>query len=168
MALKAFLIGLLVALVQFFLGLVFSVTALSAGLSLLDRLTRGYEEWELIKKGNVAVGVLYGMVALSIIIIIEPSLVATVLAVHAAMLEAAWLAFLLHLLVFVIALLMAVLSIYTSLRVINSITADVDEFGAIMKGNVSMAVLVGCMVLGVSFVIRTAIIYLVAALTAAM
>jgi hypothetical protein len=44
----------------------------------------------------------------------------------------------------------------------------VDEFNAIMKGNVAMAALVGCMVLGVSLVTRTAIAYLVAALTAAI
>jgi len=168
LVLKTFLVGVLVALVQLFLGLVFSVSAISAGLTLLDRLTKEADEWKLIKKGNVAVGVLYGMVTLSLIIMIEPSVLATVTSVSGAIMAGAWLAFVLQLLTLVIALLLSVLMIYTTLRVVDGLTADVSEFGEIIKGNVAMAILTGSMVLAVSLVLRSGILYIVTALTGAI
>lgn len=165
MNIAAYVSEVLVALLQLFLGFIFSIFAISAGISLLDRLTKGYEEWELIKKGKTSVGILYGAVVLSIIVIIEPVLVATVLSVHPAIFQGAWVSFGLDLLALLIATLVSIFSIYTILRVINSMTADVDEFGEIMQGNNAMAILIGSMVFGISFVIRYAIMYLVAALT---
>jgi len=161
----AYVSEVLVALLQLFLGFVFSISAISAGISLLDRLTKEHEEWELIKKGKTSVGILYGAVVLSIIVIIEPVLVATVLSVHDAIFEGMWIPFALDLLALLIATIVAIFSIYTILRVINSMSVDVDEFGEIMQGNNAMAILIGSMVFGISFVIRISIMYLVAALT---
>ena len=168
MSVSAFVSGIIVALLQLFLGMVFSITAIYTGLSLIDRLTREIDEWGLIKKGNAAAGVFFALVVLSLILMIEPSISATVLSVHDAIMSGMALAFVLHLLVLVVAFLVSVLSIYTTLRVIDAMTADVSEFAEIKKGNVAVALVTGATLLAVSLVVRTAILYVVTALTSAI
>ena len=165
LSVSTFVTGLLVAALQLFLGMVFSISAVYSGMFLLDCLTREVEEWALIKKGNTAAGVLYAIVVLSIIIMVEPSLLATVISVHDAIVNGAVLTFVVHLLVLVIALLISVLSVYTILRVIDSMTPDVEEFAEIRKGNVAVALVTGAVLLGVSLVVSSAIKLVVVALT---
>jgi len=168
LSVSAFVSGIIVALLQLFLGMVFSITAIYTGLSLIDRLTREIDEWGLIKKGNAAAGVFFALVVLSLMLMIEPSISATVLSVHDAIMSGMALAFVLHLLVLVVAFLVSVLSIYTTLRVIDAMTADVSEFAEIKKGNVAVALVTGATLLAVSLVVRTAILYVVTALTSAI
>jgi uncharacterized membrane protein YjfL (UPF0719 family) len=164
----SFVSGLIVAVVQLFLGMVFSITAIYSGLSLVDRLTRDIDEWALIKKGNTAAGVLFALVVLSLIIMMEPSIESTVASVHGAVFKGAILGFAVNLLLLVVAFLVSVLSIYTILRVIDAITADVSEFAEIKKGNVAVALVTGASLLAASLAVRVAILYVLAALTSAI
>jgi uncharacterized membrane protein YjfL (UPF0719 family) len=164
----SFVSGLIVAVVQLFLGMVFSITAIYSGLSLVDRLTRDIDEWALIKKGNTAAGVLFALVVLSLIIMMEPSIESTVASVHGAVFRGAILGFAVNLLLLVVAFLVSVLSIYTILRVIDAITADVSEFAEIKKGNVAVALVTGASLLAASLAVRVAILYVLAALTSAI
>ena len=70
-----------------------------------------------------------------------------------------------NVLILVIALLIAVLSIYILLRIIDAITVDVNELKEISKGNVAVALITASALLAVSFVVRTAIEFLVTTLT---
>jgi uncharacterized membrane protein YjfL (UPF0719 family) len=155
--------GVIIALLQLFVGFAFSVSAVYVGLSLVDRLTKSMHGWKKIQKGNVAVGVLYAAVIFSIVIMIEPSIISTVLTLNSS--TDVLYTFAANLLVLVIALLIAVLSIYILLRIIDMITIDVHELEEISKGNVSMALITGSALVAVSFVVQTAISYLVSALT---
>jgi uncharacterized membrane protein YjfL (UPF0719 family) len=155
--------GVIIALLQLFVSFAFSVSAVYVGLSLLDRLTKSLRGWERVKKGNVAVGILYAAVIFSLVIMIEPSIISTVLTLNTS--SNALYTFAANLLVLVIALLIAVLSIYILLRIIDMITVDVHELEEISKGNVSMALITGSALVAVSFVVQTAISYLVSALT---
>src|SRR3989338_729903 len=59
------------AFFKLFLGLILAIGSIYLGTNLLDRLTRDVDEWKEIKRGNFAIGILFGGVILSIAIIIE-------------------------------------------------------------------------------------------------
>jgi uncharacterized membrane protein YjfL (UPF0719 family) len=161
---EKFLIEIFIAILQLFVGFAFSIAAVYVGISLLDRLTRGTNEWDRIKKGNMAVGILYAAVIFSLVIMIQPSILATVNSFNNSG-ENVMYQFSAHLLILVIALLVAVLSIYILLRIIDMMTVDVDEFKEIHKGNTAMALITGAALVAVSFVVSEIIANLVKVLT---
>ena len=158
--------GLIIGLLQLFIGFAFSVSALYIGISLLDRLTKGLDGWKQIQKGNVAAGVLYAAAVFALVWMIEPSIISTVLSINLSSANVMFM-FAANILVLIISLLVAVLSIYILLRIIDTMTVDVSEIKEISRGNVAVALVTSSALLAVCFVIRTAIEFLVAALTLA-
>lgn len=158
-----FLYGVLIALLQLLVGFAFSVAAVYVGISLLDRLTRGMKGWEKIKKGNVAVGILYAAVIFSLVWMIKPSIES--MASFDTSAGSIMYGFAAHGLILVINLLIAVLSIYILLRLIDMMTVDVNEFKEITSGNVSMALITGSALVAVSFVVSAILGYFIRVLT---
>ncbi|HLF06589.1 MAG TPA: DUF350 domain-containing protein [Thermoplasmata archaeon] len=69
--LVAAVIVLVVGIVQLIVALGLAIAAIYMGINLLDKLTKGIEEVEELKKGNVAVGIIIASVVLSISIVIQ-------------------------------------------------------------------------------------------------
>ena len=158
-----FLAGLFITLLQLFAGFAFSVSAVFIGITLFDKLTGGTREWDLIKKGNLAAGVLYAAIIFSLVLMIQPSIESTVMSISATGNVLYY--FAANVVVLVISLLIAVLLIYILLRIINMMTEDVEQMKEIHKGNVSVALVTASALLAVSFVMQIAIKYLVTKLT---
>ena len=59
------------AFIQLILGIVLAVGAIYLALYILDKLTKGIEEFEEIKKGNVAVALMMGGVIIAVAVIIQ-------------------------------------------------------------------------------------------------
>ncbi len=59
------------SIVQLILGIVLAIVAIYLALNILDKLTKGIEEFEEIKKGNVAVGLEMAGVIITVAIIIQ-------------------------------------------------------------------------------------------------
>ncbi|MCX6686689.1 MAG: DUF350 domain-containing protein [Methanoregula sp.] len=59
------------ALVQLILGIVLSIAAIYLALNILDKLTKGVDEFEEIKKGNVAVALEMAGVIIAVAVIIQ-------------------------------------------------------------------------------------------------
>jgi uncharacterized membrane protein YjfL (UPF0719 family) len=81
---KALSVGLLsvdgllaigVAFIQLILGIVLAVGAIYLALNVLDKLTKGIEEFEEIKKGNVAVALMMGGVIIAVAVIIQSGVI---------------------------------------------------------------------------------------------
>jgi len=81
---KALIVGILsvdgllavgVAFVQLILGIVLAVAAIYLALNILDKLTKGVEEFEEIKKGNVAVALEMGGVIIAVAVIIQSGVI---------------------------------------------------------------------------------------------
>ncbi|MCQ8893587.1 MAG: DUF350 domain-containing protein [Methanolinea sp.] len=81
---KALSVGLLsldgitaigVAFLQLILGIVLAIGAIYLALSILDRLTKGVEEFEEIKKGNVAVALEMAGVIIATAVIIQSGVI---------------------------------------------------------------------------------------------
>jgi uncharacterized membrane protein YjfL (UPF0719 family) len=59
------------AFVQLILGIVLAIAAIYLALNILDKLTKGVDEFEEIKKGNVAVALEMGGVIIAVAVIIQ-------------------------------------------------------------------------------------------------
>jgi uncharacterized membrane protein YjfL (UPF0719 family) len=59
------------AFVQLILGIVLAIGAIYLALNILDKLTKGVDEFEEIKKGNVAVALMMGGVIIAVAVIIQ-------------------------------------------------------------------------------------------------
>jgi uncharacterized membrane protein YjfL (UPF0719 family) len=63
------------AFVQLILGIVLAVAAIYLALYILDKLTKGLDEFEEIKKGNVAVALEMGGVIIAVAVIIQSGVI---------------------------------------------------------------------------------------------
>ena len=64
------LLAIGVAFIQLILGIVLAVGAIYLALNVLDKLTKGVDEFEEIKKGNVAVALMMGGVIIAVAVLI--------------------------------------------------------------------------------------------------
>jgi uncharacterized membrane protein YjfL (UPF0719 family) len=68
-------LALLASLLQLILGILLAIVAIYLALYILDRLTKGVDEFEEIKKGNVAVALMMAGVIVSTAIIIQSGVI---------------------------------------------------------------------------------------------
>jgi uncharacterized membrane protein YjfL (UPF0719 family) len=66
---------LIAAIIQLILGIILAIVAIYLALSVLDRLTKGVDEFEEIKKGNVAVALMMAGVVVATALIIQAGVV---------------------------------------------------------------------------------------------
>ncbi|MDD1704637.1 MAG: DUF350 domain-containing protein [Methanoregula sp.] len=64
-----------VALIQLILGIILAVGAIYLALNVLDKLTKGIEEFEELKKGNVAVALEMAGVIIAVAVIIQSGVI---------------------------------------------------------------------------------------------
>ncbi|WML66671.1 MAG: hypothetical protein METHP_00115 [Methanoregula sp. SKADARSKE-2] len=64
-----------VALIQLILGIILAVGAIYLALNVLDKLTKGVEEFEELKKGNVAVALEMAGVIIAVAVIIQSGVI---------------------------------------------------------------------------------------------
>lgn len=158
MALDTAIVSVLAAIVQLVVGLALAMGAVYIGLKMFDRLTKGIDEWDEIKKGNVAVGILLAAVIISIANVVQSG-VGSLLANLGSTsdLGDAAAAFGLGLINLAIGLIAAVGSIYVAIRILDRITTDIDEMSELAKGNVAVAIIMAGVLIAVSFVIASAV-----------
>jgi uncharacterized membrane protein YjfL (UPF0719 family) len=68
-------LAIVVSLLQLILGIILAIGAIYLALNILDRLTKGVDEFEEIKKGNVAVALMMAGVIVSSAIIIQSGVI---------------------------------------------------------------------------------------------
>jgi len=69
------ILTVVIAIVQLLLGIVLAVVAIYLALYILDRLTKGVEEFEELKKGNVAVALEMAGVIIAVAVIIQSGVI---------------------------------------------------------------------------------------------
>lgn len=65
------ILAIVAALIQLILGIVLAIAAIYLALNILDKLTKGVEEFEELKKGNVAVALEMAGVIIAVAVIIQ-------------------------------------------------------------------------------------------------
>ena len=68
-------LAIVVSLLQLILGIILAIAAIYLALNILDRLTKGVDEFEEVKKGNVAVALMMAGVIVSTAIIIQSGVI---------------------------------------------------------------------------------------------
>lgn len=148
----------MVAVLQFVVGLVLSITSVFVSLKLFDKFTYNIEEWEEIKKGNVAVGILLAAIIISISLVVESGVVAITANITAyAGINAVAMSFAIGVVNLLISLVAAVISVFLAIRILDWITTDIDEMKELKKGNVAVALMMAAVLIAVSFVIKAAV-----------
>lgn len=69
------ILAVVIALIQLILGIVLAIGAIYLALNILDRLTKGVEEFEELRKGNVAVALEMAGVIIAVAVIIQSGVI---------------------------------------------------------------------------------------------
>lgn len=150
--------SIVVFLLQLFIGILFAILSVYLALRFYDKMTSGIDEIKELKKGNIAVAIILGALMLSIGNIIQKGVNQfDNIILSGISLPLFILAFILAIVQLSIVVLIAIISIYVSIRVMDSMTADIDELQEIKKGNIAVALVVAVVIYLVSFVISGAI-----------
>ncbi len=128
--------------------------AISAYLSivLFDRATQNIEEWEEIKKGNAAIGIVLGAMVVAVAWMLHPTLkmpitswdVGAARIVIALGVQAAQL---------LIGLILAVFAILFSLWLFDRLTTHLDEWAELKRGNVSVAAMLAGVIMSIAVLV---------------
>jgi uncharacterized membrane protein YjfL (UPF0719 family) len=153
-------VGLGIGVLQLIVGLVLAIASIYIGLSLFGKFTKGINEEEELKKGNVAVGVLMAAIILSIANVVQVGVVGltsaltTGLSMNATQVMNAIIGGVVQL---VVAIVLAVVAIYIAINVLDKITKNIDEMEELKKGNVAVAILLAGVLIAVSFVVQAGV-----------
>ena len=137
----------------FFTGVQFIVAIIAAAIVaylsvwLFDKATRGLDEWNELRKGNVAVGLVLGATIIGVGIVLRPALAPLGLNLDATPADAVAYHILLHGVQVLLGSVLAVVSLGLALWLFTRLTGSIDEWAEIGRGNVAIAaVLVGVII----------------------
>ena len=166
MGIENLLIGIGIAIAQLTLGLLLAMGSVYLGIKMFDKLTDGIDEMKELQKGNVAVAILLGAIIISIASVVEGGVYGLTQSIIPGLtpmeLSAALLIGVVNLIVGVI---LAILSIYVAISMLDKITVGIDEFKELKRGNVAIAIIMAAVIFAVSFVIRGAVVSMAGSLS---
>jgi uncharacterized membrane protein YjfL (UPF0719 family) len=148
------IMGVGIGVVQLIVGLVLAIASIYIGLSMFGKFTKGINEEEELKKGNVAVGILQAAIILSIANVVQSGVVGLTGALTMGFSINAIIAGVIQL---VVGIILAVVAIYMAINVLDKITKGIDEMAEIKKGNVAVAILMAGVLIAVSFVVQAGV-----------
>jgi uncharacterized membrane protein YjfL (UPF0719 family) len=148
------IMGVGIGVVQLIVGLVLAIASIYIGLSMFGKFTKGINEEEELKKGNVAVGILQAAIILSIANVVQTGVVGLTGALTLGFSINAIIAGVIQL---IVGLVLAVVAIYMAINVLDKITKNIDEMAEIKKGNVAVAILMAGVLIAVSFVVQAGV-----------
>jgi uncharacterized membrane protein YjfL (UPF0719 family) len=158
MGLDTTLVAFLAGLVQFIVGLFLAMFSVYIGLRMFDKLTKGVNEWDEIKKGNVAVGILLAAVIISIATVVQGGVLRITASIGGGQtISVMAVGLVVGIVNLIIGLIAAIIAIYIAVRVLDKITKDIDEMKEIAKGNVAVAIIMAGVLIAVSFIISAAV-----------
>lgn len=158
MGFEDLLVNLGIVVIQLVISLAFAMGSIYLGLKVFDSLTEGIDEMDELKKGNVAVAILLGAVIFSIANVVEGGVTALMQSITPGLsVPTLMAAFVIGIANLLISLILAVITIYIALSILDRITVGIDEFKELKKGNVAVAIIMAAVLFAVSFVIRGAV-----------
>lgn len=141
------------SLVHLFVGLIGSVLSVFFGLKLLDKMTGYIDEWKELKKGNVAVGLLFVSVILSVLIMIAPTAFFSISIIDKfAPASAFFINIIIAFANIFLATLFAIFSLYISFQVADRLTFDIDELAELKKGNTAVGLMISAILIGIAMI----------------
>ncbi len=147
---------LFLSLAQLAAAIILSALVAYLAFYLFQWLTRGLDEWQELRQGNAAVGVVLGAILIAVAIVLRPalSLNTSTWDVGNAFLLRALLAQTLQL---AIGLLLAVLTLMLGFLLFAALTRGIDEIEELRKGNLAVAGLMAGVIIGMGLMVSEAV-----------
>lgn len=147
---------LLLSLAQLIIAIILSAIAAYLAFYLFQWFTRDLDEWEELRQGNPAVGIVLGATIISVAIVLRPAL-----AVNTAIWDVGrnlyFRILLAEALQLGVGLVLAVVTLALALYLFAALTRGIDEVEELKNGNLAIAGLLAGVVLGVALMVSQAI-----------
>jgi uncharacterized membrane protein YjfL (UPF0719 family) len=142
--------------IQLIIAVVLSAIAAYLALFLFQWFTRGVDEWQLLRDGNAAVGIVLGAMLVAVAIILRPAL-----SVDRSTWDLGSSAFgqilLTETLQLVVGLVLAVVTLEVALFLFVALTRGIDEVAELKKGNLAIAGLLAGVLIGMGLMVSQAV-----------
>jgi uncharacterized membrane protein YjfL (UPF0719 family) len=146
--------GLVLAIITLFISLALAMKAVQVAMSMFDKLTPGVDEWEEMKKGNVAIGLLMAAVIYSVANVIGSGVSALTAALVNPKLELSYaLSIVVGVVNLLIALWIATYVVGLTVKILDKMTKNIEEMAEIAKGNVAVSIMVTGVLISVSHIV---------------
>ena len=152
-----------VGLIQLLIAILLAVVALYIGYSVFSKITKGIDEIQELKKGNVAVGIIIASIFFAIAIVIQSGVAGIAVGITNA-LSGDWYSLLAAFIQLILGILLAVATIYLALNILDRLTKGIDEFDELKKGNVAVALMMAGVIVATAIIIQSGVIGITAAL----
>lgn len=147
---------LLLSLAQLVIAIVLSAAATFLSFYVVQWLTRDLDEWEALRQGNPAVGLVLGATLVAVALMLRPALavdtatwdVGYQIYVKVLLAEALQLA---------IGLVLAVVALGLAVTIFAALTHGVDEIEELGRGNLAVGGLLAGVVIGVALMVSQAV-----------
>ena len=152
-----------VGLIQLLIAILLAVVALYIGYSVFSKITKGIDEIQELKKGNVAVGIIIAAIFFAIAIVIQSGVAGIAIGITNA-LSGDWYSLLAAFIQLILGILLAVATIYLALNILDRLTKGIDEFEELKKGNVAVALMMAGVIVATAIIIQSGVIGITSAL----
>lgn len=147
---------LLLSLAQLIIAIFLSAIAAYMAFYLFQWFTRDLNEWEELRQGNVAVGVVLGAILISVAIVLRPALIVDT-SVWDAGRDFYIRVLLTEALQMAVGLLLAVITLVLALYLFAVLTRGLEELEELKKGNLAVAGLLAGVAIGVALMVSQAV-----------
>jgi len=141
---------------QLVIAIVLGAVATYLSIVLLNRATRGIDEWQALRDGNVAVGIVLGAMVIGVVSVLRPALNLPIAGWDVGSIRV-WVALGVEAVQMLLGLVLAVLSILFAVWLFDRLTTQLDEFAELERGNVAVAALLAGVIIGVSLLVGVAL-----------
>jgi uncharacterized membrane protein YjfL (UPF0719 family) len=152
-----------VGLIQLVIAILLAVVALYIGYSVFSKITKGIDEIQELKKGNVAVGIIIASIFFAIAIVIQSGVAGIAVGITNA-LSGDWYSLLAAFIQLILGILLAVATIYLALNILDRLTKGIDEFDELKKGNVAVALMMAGVIVATAVIIQSGVVGITSAL----
>ena len=142
--------------VQFLVAIVAAAIVAYLSVWLFNKATRDIDEWNELRKGNLAVGVILGAMIIGVGIVLRPALAPLALNLDATAADAVAYRILLHGAQVLVGIVLAVVSLGLSLWLFTRLTGSIDEWAEIGRGNVAIAAVLAGVIIATALITSTA------------
>jgi uncharacterized membrane protein YjfL (UPF0719 family) len=149
--------ALFLSILQWVVAVILSAIAAYLAVYLFQWLTYGLDEWEELRQGNPAVGVVVGATLVAVAIMLRPALSITTTSWDIGSQGIVWRSLLALGLQLAVGLVLAVVSIGCAVYLFALLTRGLDEVQQLAQGNIAVAVLLAGVVLGVALLTSSGI-----------
>jgi uncharacterized membrane protein YjfL (UPF0719 family) len=141
---------------QLVMAIVLGAVATYLSVVLLNRSTRGIDEWQALRDGNVAVGIVLGAMVVGVASVLRPALRLPIAGWDVGALRT-WAGLGVEVVQMLLGGVLASLSILFAVWLFDRLTTQLDELTELREGNVAVAALLAGVIIGVSLLVGVAL-----------